>query len=219
MGNAESSPQSSFDQDDNKTQEDSAIASIAGSKLLPPSTTNLLAGTMIETALQCGNLEDAGSPGGGIHGTGKKKSLAAKILSHAENCVMSPQNSRAEGDSDSIVKDKSEDDANFFDEEYEELGRGRIKSVDKKPKQKKVQEPKPQPQPQQVETAPIQENSSSALLAKSLMSEVGKPNAMSPNAMTPPLVIHLISVALSDAASIRNVGSVPVQSFQRKESQ
>ena len=184
MGNAESSPQSSFDQDDNKTQEDSAIASIAGSKLLPPSTTNLLAGTMIETALQCGNLEDAGSPGGGIHGTGKKKSLAAKILSHAENCVMSPQNSRAEGDSDSIVKDKSEDDANFFDEEYEELGRGRIKSVDKKPKQKKVQEPKPQPQPQQVETAPIQENSSSALLAKSLMSEVGKPNAMSPNAMT-----------------------------------
>ncbi len=181
MGNAESSPQSSFDQDDNKIQEDSAIASIAGSKLVPPST-NLLAGSMIETALQCGNLEDAGSPGGGIHGTGKKKSLAAKILSHAENCVMSPQNSRAEGDCDSILKSKSEDDANFFDEEYEELGRGRIKSVDKKPKQKKVQKPKPQPQ--QLETAPAQDNSSSALLAKSLMSEVGKPNAMSPNTMT-----------------------------------
>ena len=167
MGNVESSPRNSGSGD--VSVEDSALVSFPGAKF-------------VETALQCGDLDDEGSLAGSNHG--KKKTLMAQLLKHAEHCVMSPQNSEIAGhDGDNGLRNKSDDDADhFFDEEYEELGRGRIKSSDKKESQKKQKQQ--QQQQQQIEGAPKQETHSSALLARSLMSEVGSPNAMSPNTMT-----------------------------------
>ncbi len=172
MGNSSSSPRNSANYDETSL-ESSTLSSFPG-------------GILVESALQCGNLDDEESLNDSNHGKGKKKSLAAQLLSHAENCVMSPQNSMIEEqNSDSDVdngirlKTSSEDGADhFFDNEYEELGGGRIQS---KEKQSQKKAPK---QKLQVESTPKTDNQSSALLAKSLMSEVGSPNAMSPNTMT-----------------------------------
>lgn len=168
MGNAESSSRASFNDDDRSSFEDeTTLTSFPGTSL-------------VETALQCGVLDDDGSfDDGSNRDRKKKKSLAAQLLSHAENCVMSPQNSELEtqnSDNDGDNGITSDDDANhFFDEEYEELGRGRIKSSDKKRSKKKAQK--------QHESSSKPENSSS-LLARSLMSEVDNPNTMSPKTMT-----------------------------------
>lgn len=177
MGNTESSPRASGFNDDNSLKEDSAHISFPGSALVESALT-----------LQCGKLDDEGSDDESNLGRRNKKTLAAKFLSHAENCVMSPQNSELEtqdsdNDGDNGIRHPdsgSADDANhFFDDEYEELGRGRIKGADKKAIKKKVQPKKPE-----STSKAKKENNSSSLLAKSLMSEVGNPNAMSPNTMT-----------------------------------
>jgi len=171
MGNAESSPRSSSSVGDHSL-EDAILPSFPGS-------------TLVGAALQCGNLDDEGSIDDHSNdGRRKKKTLASKILSHAEHCVMSPQNSElgpqsSDSDVDNGIRhplaSASRDDSNFFDNEYEELGRGRIKSVDKLSKKKGKQ--------QHQESTAKQGNNSSSLLAKSLMSEVTNPNSMSPNTM------------------------------------
>mmetsp|Transcript_3923 Transcript_3923/g.10277 ORF Transcript_3923/g.10277 Transcript_3923/m.10277 type:complete len:1079 (+) Transcript_3923:120-3356(+) len=172
MGNVESSPRSSSANGVNLL-EDSGLPSFPGSAL-------------VESALQCGSLEDDSlHDDHSNHGRRKKKTLAAKLISHAEHCVMSPQNSElgtqnSDSDGDNGIRhpdsSTSQDDANFFDEEYEELGRGRIKSVDKKKSQKIAQ--------QKNESKSPQDTRLSSLLARSLISEVENPNTMSPRAMT-----------------------------------
>ena len=178
MGNIESSPRIHGDRD----IDDSGLSSFPGSAL-------------VESALKCGNIEDAASCNdynktSNHHGRRKKKSLAAQFLSRAENCVMSPQNSELEGgvNSDSELDNgirhpdslSSEGDAQrFFDDEYEEFGRGRGAPSTKANNLQQLKK-----QPQQPKITAQQENSSSSLLAKSLMSEVGDPNSMAPDAMT-----------------------------------
>jgi len=174
MGNAESSPRS---YNGDRDLEDSGIPSFPGS-------------TLVESALKCGNIDDTGTCNDysqGNRGRRKKKSLAAQLLSHAENCVMSPQNSQVEGmnsdsDGDNGIRhpnsSSSEDEGtHFFDDQYEEFGRGRNAPT------VKVSKPQQVPKPQQPSSNVQQENKTSSLLAKSLMSEVGDPNSMAPGAM------------------------------------
>jgi len=158
MGNAESSPRSSFHGD--TSEDSSSLLSFPGS-------------TLVESALTCGKLFDESSNNGNGR---KKKTLAAQILQHAEHCVMSPQNSElgeqtSDSDGDNGIRrqdssNSANDPTSFFDDDYEELSRGK-ENEQKKKKQGTLQ----------------QENNSSSLLARSLMSEVDNPNTMSPHSM------------------------------------
>eukprot|EP00536_Pseudo-nitzschia_multiseries_P008245 jgi/Psemu1/287667/fgenesh1_pg.207_\ len=176
MGNTGSSSRSYHDDRD---LDDSGLPSFPGS-------------TLVESALQCGNIEDTGTCDDynqSKRGSRKKKSLAAQLLSRAENCVMSPQNSLVEGvNSDSDVDNGirhpdsswSEDDAkDFFDDQYEEFGRGHNNGPNVK-----VGKPQQLLKQPQSSSNTQQEDKTSSLLAKSLMSEVGDPNSMAPGAMT-----------------------------------
>ena len=191
MGNAESSCQSRAEQflcdegsgrswtrprlsgeskDDNSIEESNSI--------LPP----FPGSNLMESALQCGNLEAESSfDDSSVKGMLEKKSLAASCLSQAQNCVMSPTNSMelqtSDSDGDNGIRHPdsttSDDDPTEFMDTYEEIAKGKKSS-------KKKATPKKQQQKKQESSTPQKKSNSSALLAKSLM----KPTCLSPNSLT-----------------------------------
>ena len=196
MGNTGSSPRSSMhggrrrnDGDGHHSAEDDSTSR------LPPFPGSAL----VDAALACGNIEDSSSfDDSKIRNRNRNgcsaKSIAAQLLSRAELCVMSPQNS--DGDGESLSED---DGNNFFDDEYEEFGQSNNNnsrknstknSVDQSSKMKNTTTSKVQPDNNSQNTSSTTTSTSTStaggLLAKSLASEVNKntnPNMMTPAAM------------------------------------